>query len=85
MKKFINSSEFLVVEFMQEVVSNHEFNMPRGFTAIEEKLKFFEDKYIGFIFKTIVITLIFTMGGVSNPLCESFFFKAFLPVNEKNL
>lgn len=63
--------------------ADHGFNMSRGFTAVEEKLKSFEDKDIGFIFKTTAMTLISTVGGASGPLYGSFFLKASLPANGK--
>lgn len=63
--------------------ADHGFNMSRGFTAIEDKLKSFEDKDIGFIFKTTAMTLISTVGGASGPLYGSFFLKASLPANGK--
>lgn len=56
--------------------SDHGINLARGFTAVEAKLPTMEGKDVGFILKTVGMTLVSTVGGASGPLYGTAFMKA---------
>lgn len=56
--------------------SDHGINLARGFAAVEAKLPTLEGKDVGFILKTVGMTLVSTVGGASGPLYGTAFMKA---------
>ncbi len=56
--------------------SDHGINLARGFAAVEDKLPTLAGKDIGFILKTVGMTLVSTVGGASGPLYGTAFMKA---------
>jgi dihydroxyacetone kinase-like protein len=62
---------------------DHGINLDRGFQAVVEKLSTVKDKDIGFILKTVGMTLVSTVGGASGPLYGTAFMKAGAAVNGK--
>ena len=56
--------------------SDHGINLARGFAAVEAKLPTLAGKDIGFILKTVGMTLVSTVGGASGPLYGTAFMKA---------
>lgn len=62
---------------------DHGINLDRGFQAVIEKLPGIQEKDIGFILKTVGMTLVSTVGGASGPLYGTAFMKAGAAVNGK--
>lgn len=62
---------------------DHGINLDRGFQAVIEKLPGIQEKDIGFILKTVGMTLVSTVGGASGPLYGTAFMKAGAVVNGK--
>ena len=56
--------------------SDHGINLARGFAAVEAKLPTLAGKDIGFILKTVGMTLVSTVGGASGPLYGTAFMYA---------
>ena len=54
---------------------DHGINMSRGFDAVVGKLPAAEGKDIGFLLKTVGMTLVSTVGGASGPLYGTAFMK----------
>ena len=54
---------------------DHGINMSRGFDAVMGKLPAAEGKDIGFLLKTVGMTLVSTVGGASGPLYGTAFMK----------
>lgn len=54
---------------------DHGINMSRGFDAVVGKLPATEGKDIGFLLKTVGMTLVSTVGGASGPLYGTAFMK----------
>lgn len=56
--------------------ADHGINMERGFKKVSNLLPSFVDKEISTIFKTVSMTLISSVGGVSGPLYGTWFLRA---------
>lgn len=64
--------------------ADHGTNMSKGFEAVISKISSLdEDKDIGFVLKTVAMTLISSVGGASGPLYGTAFLKASAPTAGK--
>jgi len=65
--------------------ADHGINMDRGFKAVLQKLPAVEDKDIGTILKTTGMALVSTVGGAGGPLYGTFFMRAGMAVDAKEV
>lgn len=64
--------------------ADHGINMSKGFEAVIAKISTLpEDKDIGFVLKTVAMTLISSVGGTSGPLYGTAFLRAATPAAGK--
>lgn len=64
--------------------ADHGINMSKGFEAVISKISSLdEDKDIGFVLKTVAMTLISSVGGASGPLYGTAFLRAAVPAAGK--
>lgn len=76
----IKNKEYLT-ELDREIGdADHGINMAKGFDAVITKISSLdEDKDIGFVLKTVAMTLISSVGGASGPLYGTAFLRAAAP------
>ena len=80
----IKNKEYLT-ELDREIGdADHGINMAKGFEAVITKISSLEeDKDIGFVLKTVAMTLISSVGGASGPLYGTAFLRAAVPAAGK--
>lgn len=80
----IKNKEYLT-ELDREIGdADHGINMAKGFEAVITKINSLdEDKDIGFVLKTVAMTLISSVGGASGPLYGTAFLRAAVPAAGK--
>ncbi len=80
----IKNKEYLT-ELDREIGdADHGINMAKGFEAVISKISSLdEDKDIGFVLKTVAMTLISSVGGASGPLYGTAILRAAVPATGK--
>jgi len=80
----INNKEYLT-ELDREIGdADHGINMAKGFAAVISKISSLEeDKDVGFVLKTVAMTLISSVGGASGPLYGTAIIRAAVPAAGK--
>ena len=64
--------------------ADHGTNMNRGMRAVEKKLATAEPTTLGFVFKTVGMALVSTVGGASGPLYGPFFLRMGAALGDKS-